>query len=116
MTSRPLVATACAAVIASLGACASRHADYPPAYQTGVVTEPAADPRAGQYAEVGTVRSIDVVPMSSRTSGGGAILGAVIGGVLGNQVGSFREFDFQRVDDLQVGDRVRWEGGQLYRL
>ena len=30
--------------------------------------------------------------------------------------GSFREFDFHRVDDLQVGDRVKWEGGQLYRM
>ena len=159
MTSRPFTAAACAVAIAALGACATRHAEYPPAYQTGVVTEPAASPASSQYAEVGTVRSIDVVPMSSRTSGGGAILGGVIGAVVGNQVGagmgraaatvagavggavagnaierhnkrddevfhvgvrfddgSFREFDFHRVDDLQVGDRVRWEGGQLYRM
>jgi len=159
MTSRPFAAAACAVAIASLAACATRHNDYPPAYQTGVVTEPAASPASSQYAEVGTVRTIDVVPMSARTSGGGAILGGVIGAVIGNQVGagvgraaataagaiggavagnaierhskredevfhvgvrfddgSFREFNFQRVDDLQVGDRVRWEGGQLYRL
>jgi len=158
MTSRPFTAAACAVAVAALGACATRH-DYPAAYQTGVVTEPAVAPASSQYAEVGTVRSIDVVPMSARTSGGGAILGGVIGAVIGNQVGagvgraaataagavggavagnaierhakredevfhvgvrfddgSFREFDFYRVDDLQVGDRVRWEGGQLYRL
>jgi len=159
MTSRPLAAAACAAAIASLAACASRHADYPPAYQSGVATEPAAYPQNPAYANYGVVRSIEVMPMSSRTTGGGAILGAVIGGVVGNQIGSgmgraaataagavggavagnaierhskrddevfhvvvrfddgsFREFDFQRVDDLQVGDRVKFEGGQLYRL
>jgi outer membrane lipoprotein SlyB len=30
--------------------------------------------------------------------------------------GSAREFDFQRIDDLRVGDRVKFEGGQLHRL
>ena len=30
--------------------------------------------------------------------------------------GSVREFDFQRVDDLRKGDRVKFEGGQLHRL
>ena len=29
--------------------------------------------------------------------------------------GSVRDFDFQRIDDLRVGDRVKWEGGQLMR-
>lgn len=29
--------------------------------------------------------------------------------------GSTRSLDFQRVDDLRVGDRVRYDGGQLYR-
>ena len=159
MTSRPLTAAACAVAIASLAACATRHAEYPPAYQAGVVTEPAAYPQSPAYASFGTVRSIDVMPLSSRTTGGGAILGAVIGGVAGNAVGagmgraaatavgavggavagnaierhmkrddevfhvgvrfddgSFREFDFHRVDDLQVGDRVKFEGGQIYRM
>jgi outer membrane lipoprotein SlyB len=63
------------------------------------------------------------------------VAGAVGGGVAGNAIekrtrrddevfrvsvrfddGSYREFDFQRVDDLRVGDRVKWEGGQLLRL
>ena len=29
--------------------------------------------------------------------------------------GSMRSLDFHRVDDLRVGDRVRYDGGQLYR-
>jgi outer membrane lipoprotein SlyB len=30
--------------------------------------------------------------------------------------GSVRDFDFQRIDDLQVGDRVKFEGGQIHRI
>ena len=30
--------------------------------------------------------------------------------------GSVREFDFQRIDDLRTGDRVKFESGQLHRL
>lgn len=30
--------------------------------------------------------------------------------------GSVRDFDFQRIDDLRVGDRVKFEGGQLHRV
>ena len=30
--------------------------------------------------------------------------------------GSVRDFDFQRIDELRVGDRVKFEGGQLHRL
>ena len=30
--------------------------------------------------------------------------------------GSVREFDFLRIDDLRIGDRVKLEGGQLHRL
>jgi outer membrane lipoprotein SlyB len=30
--------------------------------------------------------------------------------------GEFRVFDFHRIDDLRTGDRVKVEGGQLYRL
>ena len=106
----------------------------------------------------GNVSSIEYVPTASRTSGGGALLGAVIGGVLGNQVGggsgrdaatvvgavggavignqverrnkadheiyrvSVRldngrnaQFDYQRIDDLRVGDRVKVQDGQLHR-
>ena len=30
--------------------------------------------------------------------------------------GSMRDFDFSRIDELRVGDRVKFEGGQLQRL
>ena len=62
-------------------------------------------------------------------------IGAVGGAVAGNAIekrnrrddevyrvsvrfedGSVRDFDFQRIDDLRVGDRVRWDGGQLIRI
>jgi outer membrane lipoprotein SlyB len=59
-------------------------------------------------------------------------LGAVGGAVAGNQVdqrraeevyrvtvrfddGTTRQFDFERVDDLRIGDRVKWENGEIYR-
>ena len=30
--------------------------------------------------------------------------------------GSVRDFDFARIDELRVGDRVKFEGGELHRL
>lgn len=36
---------------------------------------------------MGNVTNIEIFATSSRTSGGGAILGAIVGGALGNQVG-----------------------------
>jgi outer membrane lipoprotein SlyB len=59
-------------------------------------------------------------------------VGAVGGAIAGNQVdqrraddvyrvtvrfddGSTRQFDFERVDDLRIGDRVKWENGEIYR-
>lgn len=60
--------------------------------------------------------------------------GVIGGAVVGNQIsrrndpageiyrvsvrfddGSIGQFDYQRIEDLRVGDRVRAEGGQLYR-
>ena len=64
-------------------------------------------------------------------TGAGAIGGAVAGNAIENRQrrddevyrvhvrfdnGSVREFDFQRIDDLRVGDRVKLEGGQIHRL
>ena len=64
-------------------------------------------------------------------TGAGVIGGAVAGNAIENrnrrddevyrvQVrfdnGSMRDFDFQRIDDLRTGDRVKLEGGQLHRL
>lgn len=114
---------------------------------------------AGHYAQYGNVTGIEVVPVASATSGGGAVLGAVLGAVVGNQIGSgtgraaatglgaiggavignnvekrnkgaddvyrvsvrldsgaIAQYNFQRIDDLRVGDRVKVESGQLYRI
>ena len=64
-------------------------------------------------------------------TGAGVVGGAVVGNAIeGRQRrddevyrvhvrfdnGSARDFDFQRIDDLRVGDRVKFEGGQLHRL
>jgi outer membrane lipoprotein SlyB len=151
--------TRCAAPLAVsalvfLSACAG------PSYQSGrtVYDAPHTASRPA-YAEMGTVREIDLVQIERRPSGAGAVLGAVLGGVLGNQFGSgggrfaatgvgavagamagnavetqrgrredahfrvrvrfddgsVRSFDYWQIDDLRVGDRVRWENGQLYR-
>ena len=63
-------------------------------------------------------------------TGAGAVGGAVAGNAIEKRTrrddevfrvgvrfedGSYREYDFQRIDDLQVGDRVKFEGGQLHR-
>ncbi|HEY4065329.1 MAG TPA: glycine zipper 2TM domain-containing protein, partial [Burkholderiaceae bacterium] len=66
-------------------------------------------------------------------TGAGVIGGAVAGNVIEGQTaalnsgevyrvtvrfdnGSMRDFDFQRIDDLRTGDRVKFESGQLHRL
>lgn len=108
--------------------------------------------------QYGNVSNIELVPTSTRSSAGGAVLGAVIGAVVGNQIGSgsgraaatglgavggavignnvarnradnevYRitvrldnggtaQFDYERVDELRIGDRVRVEGNQLLRV
>lgn len=114
---------------------------------------------APAYTPYGHVRSIETVPVASRSGRGGAVLGAVIGAVVGNQIGAgngqkaaiaagavggavigneiqnhnrrddevFRvtvhfddgredAYDFQRIDALRIGDRVKYEGGQLYKV
>ena len=157
MNTRLLTVAVCTATAALMGACASGP-------RNGYATAPAptysnAPQYSNQYAQYGQVNRIDVIPVASRTSGGGAVLGAVLGAVVGNQFGSgtgralatgagavggavagnaierrtrrddevfrvgvrfedgsYREYDFQRVDDLQVGDRVKFEGGQLHRV
>lgn len=62
---------------------------------------------------------------------GGAVGGAIAGNAIEGQAlrddevfrvtvrfdnGTARDYDFRRIDDLRVGDRVKWEGGQLHRL
>jgi outer membrane lipoprotein SlyB len=65
------------------------------------------------------------------STGAGAIGGAVAGNAIEGRTlrdgevyhvqvrfdnGTYREFDFQRIDDLRTGDRVKLENGQLHRL
>ena len=143
-----------ASALAFLNGCAVAPAPPPVAYAPAPVNRPVP-----VYAEFGQVQNIGYVQTASRTSGGGAVLGAVLGGVIGHQMGggtgkalatgagviggavvgnaiegrnrrddevyrvqvrfdggSTRDFDFQRIDDLRVGDRVKFESGQLHRL
>jgi len=63
-------------------------------------------------------------------TGAGVVGGAVVGNAIESRQlrdgevyrvqvrfdnGSVRDFDFQRIDDLRIGDRVKFEGGQIYR-
>lgn len=150
MISRHYAVVCSLSALAAISACSSS----PP--RNDAVFDPPG--RASSAVTYGSVSHIELVPVSSRTSGAGAVLGAVIGGVLGNQVGSgsgrdaatvvgavggavvgnqverrrksddevYRvsvrldngrtaQFDYQRIDDLRVGDRVKVEGGQLHR-
>ena len=92
---------------------------------------------SGAGAVIGAILGGVVGNQFGGGSGRGALTvgGAVAGAVAGNAVedrrnrrddevyrvsvrfenGAIREFDFYQIDDLRVGDRVRWENGQLYR-
>ena len=110
-------------------------------------------------SRMGNVSNIETFATSSRTSGGGAILGAIVGGALGNQVGkgdgrkaatvvgaaggavagnaierrnkrddefyrvsvrfdngSSAQYDYNSIEDLRVGDRVKVTNGQINRM
>jgi outer membrane lipoprotein SlyB len=153
MNLRPYATALCITSLAAVTACSAPPRRYEPVAQAPV---PVAAPA---YYEQGRVRSIEVIPVAARSSGGGAVLGAIIGGVIGHQVGggtgkalatgagavggavagnaiemhnkrddeifrvsvrfedgSVRSYDFQRIDDLRVGDRVKLEAGQIHRL
>ena len=155
MAARQLATLCSVSALALFTACSSN-----PPRNTTVATSPVAATGAYSTAtQYGNVSGIDVVPMASRSSHGGAVIGAVLGAVIGNQVGSgagraaatglgavggavigdkiegrnkgdsdvFRvsvrydngsvgQFDYQRIDDLRVGDRVKVEGGLLHRV
>ncbi len=155
MNLRPISTALCITTLAAITACSAPPRRYEPVAQAPV---PAYAP-VPVYSEQGRVRSIEVIPVAGRSSGGGAVLGAIIGGVIGHQVGggtgkalatgagavggavagnaiemhnkrddeifrvsvrfedgSIRNYDFQRIDDLRVGDRVKLEGGQIHLL
>lgn len=159
MNIRSYMITAGAVALSALAACAtSPRADN--GYGYGGQPAPAGTyGRQMAYPDRGVVGAIDVVPVSSRPSGAGAILGAIVGGVVGNQFGSgtgraattiggaaagalagnaiesrtrrqdevyrisvrfedgsIRQYDYQQIGDLRVGDRVALVDGQLHYL
>ena len=98
-------------------------------------------PVASQPTGVGAVLGAVVGGVVGSRFGGGdgqAVatgVGAIGGAVAGNEIeklkhrddevfrvqvrfenGSVRDFDFQHLEGLRVGDRVKFEGGQLHRL
>ena len=158
MTIRPLTTTLAAVAIAATAACTttSTTSSQPGYYSSGPVPSSTYN-RPVPYSDQGVVRAIDVIPVASRPSGAGVILGAIVGGVVGNQFGSgsgralttiggavaggvagnaiekktrkedevfrvsvrfddgsIRDFDYQQIGDLRVGDRVRLVDGQLH--
>jgi outer membrane lipoprotein SlyB len=151
MSARNIVSVFFLSTVTVLSACSSS----PPRNESAVVPAPVH----GNATQFGYVSGIDVVPVATRTSGGGAVLGAVLGAVIGHQIGSghgrdaatgvgvvggavignqiekrnkaesdiyrvsvrmdngsLGQFDYQRIDDLRVGDRVKVEAGQLHRV
>ena len=103
---------------------------------TSIEVIPAASRPSGAGAILGAVIGGVVGNQFGSGTGKAAMTGAgIVGGaVAGNAIenrnkrddevyrvwvrmdnGSLRSLDFQRIDDLRVGDRVRFDGGQLYR-
>ena len=72
-----IAVTGCAALVA---ACATGPRYSEPRYSEGPAPVYTSPPQyANQYAQYGQVSRIDTVPVASRTSGAGAVLGAVLG-------------------------------------
>jgi outer membrane lipoprotein SlyB len=88
MAPRPLTTTLAAVAVAATAACTTTSAapGYSPGYYPPAPV--ASYSRPASYADEGVVRAIDVIPVASRPSGAGAILGAIVGGVVGNQFGA----------------------------
>lgn len=74
---RGAVAAATAGALALLTACQTA-----PVSDRGVPIQ-----RAPVMAEYGTVQGVALVPVASRPSGAGIVIGAVLGAVIGNQFG-----------------------------
>jgi len=87
------------ALSASALALASACSSLPPRW--GVPEEPAVAPAGTQFGYVRdiTLHTRDVFRVSVRFDDGREAI-----------------YDLQHVESLQVGDRVKYEGGQLYRV
>ena len=156
MLNRKITLACAASALALMTACSSTRLPR----NEGVTSTPSSSPGvvSNPSMSYGNVSSIELVPVATRSSAGGAVLGAVIGAVIGNQIGSgsgraaatgvgavggavignnisrnrsetevYRitvrmdsgttaQYDYERIDDLRIGDRVRVDGGQLMRV
>ncbi len=83
MKARILMTYCSVSALALMTACSAN-----PPRNEAVLSAPVAPAPTASARQFGNVSSIDTVPVASRTSGGGAVLGAVLGAVIGNQVGS----------------------------
>lgn len=97
--------------------------------------------RPGNASGAGAVLGAVIGGVAGHQIGGGTgntaatVGGAVAGGVIGNEIekrnrstttvyrvdvqfddGHTQSYDFRELSGLQVGDRVRWQDGQLYRM
>jgi len=79
MTHRPLLTTlAAVAVATAAGTTTSPAPGYSPGYYPPPPAPVSTYSRPAPYADEGVVRAIDVIPVASRPSGAGAILGAIV--------------------------------------
>jgi len=127
-------ATAPAPVYSNAPQYSNQYAQYGQVNRIDVI--PAASRTSGAGAVLGAVlgavvgNQIGAGTGRAVATGAGAVGGAIAGNAIERRTrrddevfrvgvrfddGSYREYDFQRIDDLQVGDRVKAEGGQLYR-
>ena len=110
-------------------------------FQLGTVSSIEVVPTASRPSGAGAVLGAVIGAVIGNQIGAGSGravatgVGAVGGAVIGNTVerrnssdseiyrvgvrfdnGRFEQFDYQRIDDLRIGDRVKTEGGQLHRV
>jgi outer membrane lipoprotein SlyB len=116
MTMRKLSLLSSISALALITACSST-----PPRNDAVYNVPAAT--TGQGVIFGNVSRIEIVPVATPTSGGGAVVGAVLGGVLGHQFGSGSGRDAATavgvVGGALIGNQVEksnQNNGEIYRI
>lgn len=118
MMSRKWSVLCSVSALALITACSSN----PP--RNDAVFDPAGS--SSNAVTFGNVSNIEIVSVASRSSGGGAAIGNQIERrhKSDNEIyrvsvrldtGRMAQFDYQRIDDLRVGDRVKVQDGQLHR-
>lgn len=125
LLSSSLSVLASGAVLSLACACSS-----PPA-KSGVAESPGVASAPVPFIQYGRVLAIDAVSAAGNSGPGGAVRGAVEGNATQNRNhrddevfrvtvrfddGRESRYEYRQVDNLRVGDRVKDEGGQLYRV